>query len=175
MVSLKSSFNKKAKNITFQHFHFNKKFNNMNSIFSNLTITIHYLLFKQLYFLSPPFFLSAGLFFFSPSLSAFFLSHCLAPFSLHQRGELGRRRCRRRRLVHRRCSTSRIGRRGCCRWRLVLRRDLAIPTRAWGLLRNLNTRRTLLSRLGPSPTTGWIAERESKCQRGIGENGRIRK
>ena len=49
---------RRAKNINFQPLHFNKKFNNVNSIFSNLTITIHYLLFKQLYFLSPFSFLS---------------------------------------------------------------------------------------------------------------------
>jgi hypothetical protein len=44
-----------AKNLTFQHLHFNKKVNIVNSIYSKLTITIHSLLFKQLYFISSPF------------------------------------------------------------------------------------------------------------------------
>jgi hypothetical protein len=69
------------KNLTFQTLHFNQKLNKMNSILSYLTFTIPSLLFKQLYFLSPPFpfqFLSpffsfcrtAALCFFSSPLSA---------------------------------------------------------------------------------------------------------
>ena len=74
---------KRAKNITFQSFYFNKKLNNVNSIFSNLTITIPSLLFKQLYFLSPPFFFFFfSLLFFFPQVLCFFshLSQCLAPY-----------------------------------------------------------------------------------------------
>jgi hypothetical protein len=51
----------------------------MNNILSNLTITIQFLLFKQLYFLSPPFFsFSFSLSFFSFRRSCFFFSSQLS-------------------------------------------------------------------------------------------------
>ena len=122
----------------------------MNNILLYLTFTVPSLLFKQLYFLSFSFFLS----FLYPFL---YLSHsslrrCRRRHRLvHRRCStsridrrrrlihrwwsmfsFGQRRCCRHHLVHRRCSMSRISRKGCSRQRLVLRRDLAVPTRAWG-------------------------------------------
>jgi hypothetical protein len=77
---------KRTKNITFQPLHFNKKINKLNSILSNLTITIHSLLFKQ-YILSLhlfPFSFSHSLFLFAASV--FFLP--LSASSLSKTAEL---------------------------------------------------------------------------------------
>jgi hypothetical protein len=86
-----------AKNLTFQPLHFNKKVNIVNRIYSKLTITIHSLLFKQFYFLSPPF----SFFFFSllfstiavTALCVFFLPSQLSSLLLKNAKNVGEHHC----------------------------------------------------------------------------------